>query len=481
MIGLGELLLWRYFMERGFPPAYFPGGRVVFGTMPPEPAPLTKWRREAEALFHRAAAAPSGNEHGEREYARALLAVALQNYPECIESASAAIAKNHARLDYLHLWRGVAHFYLAHLQEAVEDHRKAVTFFPNLAWIQSNCGGMFFALDRYDEAIEHFTRALEISPDLWEARFCRAASYDIRGNRGKNPDDARKAKEDLDFLLALPNCPKDPERLSRILLRLGYVLSRQNRDEEAQEQFHRVIELLPGNAEAHSCLGAIEMRAGRREEALRLFERARELDPKYGDNIARLAEARRFLHDLDGALEAYEEAMRLDPRSALAWHGRGIVRALQQDLSAADADLSKALELDPALGDAAATRGEVRFALGNLDAAIRDFDLAESLGVRTALLYYKRANWRGIRWERSGSPKEETTAVLDANERDLRKALQINPDLACAYVDLGITLFKRGKFAEAKSSLERALKLDPSLEPVAGKLLDQIRRRARSD
>jgi tetratricopeptide (TPR) repeat protein len=66
-------------------------------------------------------------------------------------------------------------------------------------------------------------------------------------------------------------------------------------------------------------------------------------------------------------------------------------------------------------------------------------------------------------YEQRGKVKQ-TQGDLSAALADFNKAIELQPDLAFAYLDRGETLLKMGKDSEAEKNFAQAIKLDPYLE-----------------
>jgi TolB-like protein/Tfp pilus assembly protein PilF len=163
----------------------------------------------------------------------------------------------------------------------------------NLGYVSEEEG-----LPRAREALE---QALELDPDLAEARVYRAE-----------------------------------------LLRLDL------RPEEAAKELERVLVLNPGNADAHSRYSAVLLNLGRSEEAVREARRAVELDPlSVGlrrSLVARLA----WVRDYDETIEESRKLLELEPTEADAHYYAGMAHTIQGDSENAIESFGKAIELNPA-------------------------------------------------------------------------------------------------------------------------------------
>src|SRR5262249_20217932 len=132
---------------------------------------------------------------------------------------------------------------------------------------------------------------------------------------------------------------------------------------------------------------------------------------------------RRDAEDLEKSLAAFEEAVRHDPGYALAYAGLADAYVLLAPggppdfFPKAEAAAQKALTLDPDLAEAHASLGFARF--------FADWDFAGS-------------------------------------ERELRRAIQLNPGYATAHHWYAYRLLAAGHSARAVSEVRRAREIDPT-------------------
>ena len=159
----------------------------------------------------------------------------------------------------------------------------------------------------YDDAIEHYQKAIALNPDNeWTSIVCQALGSiyaECKGNMEaaiatyqagiildpKNYDlvislgDVYMAQYDLENAIrtycdAITLCPENYRGYSKA----GIALWEKDYLEEALVAYHKSIELNPENAFSHNNLGIIYMDGlGDAEEALEYFEQAIELDETY--------------------------------------------------------------------------------------------------------------------------------------------------------------------------------------------------------
>jgi predicted TPR repeat methyltransferase len=147
---------------------------------------------------------------------------------------------------------------------------------------------------------------------------------------------------------------------------LGMARHQMGRSDEGVELIEAAIKAQPGYAGFHNNLGNIFMGRGEIDRALSAYQEAVSLDKENADlhnNLGALYKAQsRFTE----AQEAYERAMALDPRHISALNNMGLLYAEKGDRTNAITYYIKALELLP--GDSSARRllGTTYYAMGRI-------------------------------------------------------------------------------------------------------------------
>jgi tetratricopeptide (TPR) repeat protein len=163
-----------------------------------------------------------------------------------------------------------------------------------------NAGQVYAQTGALDEAIRHFTLAMEMDPYYSEY-------YNDRGN----------------------------------------LYLKQGRLAEAEADYRRAIEFSPPYPEVWYNLGQCLWRQGRAAEAEAAWERAVDLDPARPEPWAGLGRARHARGEAGPALAAYDAAVGADPANALLRATRAAVRLDAGRVAEAAEDLDRAVELAP--------------------------------------------------------------------------------------------------------------------------------------
>lgn len=86
---------------------------------------------------------------------------------------------------HAHLIRGVELYEDGRYDEAVEEYTKAIELYPNYATAYDGRGSAYADKGQYDLAIADFTKAIEIDPHYIVAYFNRGLSYKAQGEKAK--------------------------------------------------------------------------------------------------------------------------------------------------------------------------------------------------------------------------------------------------------------------------------------------------------
>jgi len=315
---------------------------------------------------------------------------------------------------------------------------QALAIDPRLPGGHTDLGLALSNLDRIDEAIASFERAIENRDDDLEALASLGILLSLEG---------RLAEAVRHYRRAIEVAPKRADLENG----LGVALLGLDRPEEAVAAFRRAAEIEPTAAEAHNNLGLALSKLGRTADAAGSFRRAQDLKPDYVDAKINLAKALRELGELEEAAGCYRRVLALAPRYLAGQLALGALLAELKRPEEAIACYEQALALKP--NDTAA--------LLNLGAALHDCGKIDE-----AMACYERA----LRQEPGNAAVQvnlanalRTQGKLDEAIRLYRSALAREPGHALGHLNLGIALAERGEYQEPIACFERALTLKPDL------------------
>jgi tetratricopeptide (TPR) repeat protein len=188
-----------------------------------------------------------------------------------------------------------------------------------------NMAQVYVAAKSYDEALTHYTAAMEMDPNYSEY-------YNERGN----------------------------------------VYLKMDRLDDAVSDYLQAIELSPPYQEVWTNLGQCYRLIGRMAEAIAAYSRALDLDPHVPVALAGRGEAFEALEQVDEALADYSASLELKPDQPLVLANRAILYYQAGRLHESLADLDGAIALAPQTAELYQNRAVALTDLGRLDEAAGD-------------------------------------------------------------------------------------------------------------
>ncbi|MCS5627730.1 MAG: tetratricopeptide repeat protein, partial [Planctomycetes bacterium] len=154
------------------------------------------------------------------------------------------------------------------IDDAILEHRRAVSLNPGIAVFHNKLGHVLFRAKNFDEAAESFRRAIALDANYAEA------NYNL-GTALAEGSDLRGAIEQFRIAIRLrPPYPKARYNLANTLVKQGEL-------EKAGDEFEVVIQIEPDSTLALYNLGVLRMRQERLAEASSWLERAVASDPEF--------------------------------------------------------------------------------------------------------------------------------------------------------------------------------------------------------
>ena len=231
-----------------------------------------------------------------------------------------------------------------------------------------------FDSERYKDAIEDFSRAIEKDSNDVEA-------YNLRGR----------------------------------------AYTQQKNYEKAFEDFDKAIDLNPDYAETFLNRGITYYDQKEYGDALTEISKAIDLKPDYADAYYRRGHANYYLNQHEEAVNDFTEAIRFMPNSAYAYYWRGLAKYHLDREEEALTDFTEAIRLKPDYAEAYFFSGLTKHELSLHEPAILDFDKVISLEPNNEEALFQRA-------EAKSALRRFTEAKQDL-EVALELALQNNNDI----------------------------------------------------
>ena len=175
---------------------------------------------------------------------------------------------------------------------------------------------------------------------------------------------------------------------------------------QATAQYRRVLDAVPGHADALYLLGVIAYQSEQAETAIELIGRAIQQNGNSSAYHTGYGLALHKLARLDEALESYDKALAIEPDNAEALNNRGLVLHELERFEEALESYDQALASRPDFANALNNRGNTLRALGRLDEAVASYDRALAIEPNLTEATYNRAEAK-TELERSQLPTGE--------------------------------------------------------------------------
>lgn len=313
----------------------------------------------------------------------------MSKYDKAFEAFSNAI-KLTPSLAYSYYERAdITAFKRGQLDEAIPDFKKVIELDPNshIGWfargeIARNLSWNSHDLKKYNEAIEAFSKAIELYPDY-------AFAYNQRGWAYGQINDWQNALADYEKEVSL--LPNDPQALNN----RGTAYQQLKRLDEALADYSRALQINPYYTELYINRGLIYTDQGFLDEALYDFNVALQLVP--GHAWAYNGRGRVYMqkNELDKAISDFSNAIKGYGYFTAAYLERGKVYLQKNEFGLALEDFTKAIEIEPnGLGyyyraNAYAANGDFRAAVADGETLLKTGDPFWAGEIRSLLQEWK--------------------------------------------------------------------------------------------
>ncbi|MBN2419477.1 MAG: tetratricopeptide repeat protein [Deltaproteobacteria bacterium] len=224
------------------------------------------------------------------------------------------------------------------LEEAVEHFSRALEIKPHDSMTCNNLGNALLALGEVDSAINQYRRAIELKPRYSEAHNNLGLALERKG------DYSSAIRHYLEAL----RIRKDNEIAQN---NLGVVLAETGFMNEAMERYEMALQINPNYAEAHNNLGALLGRAGQIDRAVGHFQKALSTRPDYSEAHTNMGNALAMQGKIDEAIYHYSEALRINPGAEAQKNLAGIL-SRKGDLEKAVHHYQEAIKIRPDYAEA---------------------------------------------------------------------------------------------------------------------------------
>ena len=320
--------------------------------------------------------------------------------------------------------------------DAITHYTEAIDLNPELTEVYNNRGVANGKTGNFHAAIQDFNTTIDLNPEI-------AGVYNNRGNAYTLKMDFDAAIQDYNKAIDL-----NPEYATAYNNR-GAAYGEKGEVDPAIQDYNKAIDLNPEYAEAYYNRGNAYNNKGEVDPAIQDYNKAIDLNPEYATAYNNRGNTYYKKGEVDPAIQDYNKAIDLNPEHAEAYYNRGIAYGDKGEVDPAIQDYNKAIDLNPEHAEAYYNRGIAYGDKGEVDPAIQDYNIAIELNSEDADFYYNR----GVVYGKKGD--------FDAAIQDYNTAIELNPELADVYYNRGTAYYKKGEVDPAIQDFDKAIELNP--------------------
>ncbi|MBC6431432.1 tetratricopeptide repeat protein [Nostoc sp. HG1] len=330
-------------------------------------------------------------------------------------------------------------FDLQRYQDALEIYEKAVNIRPDYAQGWNGQGKTLSKLKKYKDALAAYDRAIQIQPDYFEA-------WSGRGFVLGNLQRYQEAIASFDKALQLNN------ESSEVWNAKGEAFSNLNQYDQAIKAYEKAIEFKPDNYEAWYKKGLALQNSNRYEEAIAAYEKVVDLKPDYEQAWYNWGNSLVNLRRYRDAFTAYDKAVQYKSNYYQAWLSRGNVLLNLQRYPEAIESFNQVIKYNPGNYQAWYNLGWSLHQTQRYEEAIKTYKKAATLKQKDYQLWYNLGNSQYIL-------QKYEDAIASYN-----KAVRYKPDHSESWYSRGNALLNLKQFKDAIASYDQAIKYKPNYQ-----------------
>ena len=362
--------------------------------------------------------------------------------------------------------------------DAIKAYTEALRLNPRILAAQVELSRLSLATGNRDAALRYAEQAKQTAPANAAAHIALARSLLAQNDIGR-------AEPEINQLLrVLPN-------VAAVQVLNGSLQMQRKNNAAARISFARALELMPGALDALAALAQLDFQEKRTDSAVSRIDAQLTKEPDRAELLVLAAQVYMQLQQNDRAEKVLRHAVVVDPRFSTAYALLAQLYVSQQKLDAAKAEFEGMVKRDPQavgprtmVGIILETQGKREEARRWYEATVAEVSNAPMVANNLAFMYAEDGTNLDVALQLASSAKQQMpdNAVVDDTlgwvyykkdlaalaVRPLEESLKKRPDNPNVLYHLGLTYAKSGDKSKARSALERAMKLNPRLNEVAG-------------
>ena len=357
--------------------------------------------------------------------------------------------KNDPRNVDAHTYLGMIAADANELNEAEQHFAAAATLAPSEPSTRNNYGAILLRLGRTAQALAEFEASLKLNPNQPSALTNLAQIYFDRGQ----PDDLRMAQDLLTRAKKNSSDPQITHALVVICLKLGQALMDKGDLRAAGRTLESAVASGLDDAKIYAALAEVYEADGHYENAIPAMRLAVQREPQNEVYHFRYGLLLTDSHAPAAGIVRLQEALKQFPSSARLWLALGIAQLTYGQNVEAENSFKQSLAFDSKAVPALAYLGMTYSERGAYDKALSFYEQAIALNPQLAALHYLIAD----------TILKTSDADTTRAEKYLKRATELDPNLAAAYLTWGRLYVRANRYTEAAPLLERAVSLQPEL------------------
>jgi len=376
----------------------------------------------------------SAFEHGDKARAKMIFERTLRNDPRNVDA---------------HTYLGMIAADANDLSEAERHFAAAASLAPSEPSTRNNYGAILMRLGRTAQASKEFEASLKLNANQPSALTNLAQIYFDRGQ----PDDLQMARSLLERATKNSSDPQITQALVVICLKLGQALMEKGDLRGAGRTLESAVASGLDDAKIYAALAEVYEADGHYENAIPAMRLAVQRDPQNEIYHFRYGLLLTDSHAPAAGIVRLQEALKQFPNSARLWLALGIAQLTYGQNIEAENSFKRSLALDHKAVPALAYLGMTYSERGAYDKALDFYEQAIALNSQLAALHYLIAD----------TLLKTSNADTARAEKYLKRATELDPELAAAYLTWGRLYVRTNRYTEAAPLLERAVSLQPEL------------------
>jgi tetratricopeptide (TPR) repeat protein len=350
-------------------------------------------------------------------------------WEDCIKK-SASNPRPHLNLGNVYKSRG-------DLTNAIECYTRAIELDPRNAKAHNNLGIVLTERGNFDEAIDHYRKSLQFAPD--NARIHYNLGVALSGKRDLKGAISHYAK-------ALHIEPDYAEAYTN----MGNALAQQGKFKEATIHYEKALEINPQNAESHYNLANSLSAQEKFDKAVKHYSEALRTRPNFAEAHYELGNVLIQLRKNKEAFSHYRQALQIRPNYAAAHNRLGVLLVQNENYKEAIGHFQEVIRTQPDHAEAQNNLGVALVRQGKLDEAIASYRKAVKINPAYAKAHDNLGTALAQKGEYNGSAVHFREALRTKGHPDAK-----------IHNNLGIVLARQGQLSEAVFHFQEALRIKP--------------------